>query len=163
MGAERLHPASSATRPTVLYVDDDAPNRQAFQAAFRRDMDILLAGTSLEALDLLSKHQVHVIITDQRMPLTQGHELLRLVRERHPRVRRMLVTGYADLQAVIDAVNQGGVMHYIPKPWNTGDVLNAVRDAFAGYLEEAERTAYTERLVQANQQLEFALRQHLLS
>jgi response regulator RpfG family c-di-GMP phosphodiesterase len=106
---------------------------------------------------------VHVLIADQRMPDMAGSEVLRLVRERHPTVRRMLVTAYADLQAIVDALNFGGACFYIQKPWEEETVRSAVAAAFEEFRAEEERTAYTARLVESNRQLEFALRQRLLS
>ena len=149
--------------PVVLFVDDDAGNRQAFQAAFRHHMQVLLASDLHEAWIQLSSQHVHVVIADQRMPRTTGSELLALVKERYPRVRRMLVTAYADLEAIIDAVNNGGVTKYFAKPWVHDQLVTAVREAHAQHKAELEKEAYADRLLQANQQLEFALRQRLLS
>ncbi|HRH38247.1 MAG TPA: response regulator, partial [Flavobacteriales bacterium] len=75
----------------------------------------------------------------------------------------MLVTGYADLEAIIDAVNNGGVTKYFSKPWVNDQLVKAVNDAHAEMKAEAEKDNFTERLKQANAQLEFALRQRLLS
>lgn len=149
--------------PCVLYLDDNAPNRQAFHAAFRKEFKVLLAKNAQEAWQLLGTNQVHVLIADQRMPDMAGSEVLRLVRERYPAVRRMLVTAYADLQAIVDALNQGGVCYYIQKPWEEESVRRAVAAAFADLQAEEERSAFTARLIESNRQLEFALRQRLLS
>lgn len=149
--------------PVVLFVDDDAGNRQAFQAAFRHHMQVLLAADLREAWIQLQAHPVHVVIADQRMPSTTGSELLTMVKERYPHVRRMLVTAYSDLEAIIDAVNNGGVTKYFAKPWVNEQLVKAVQEAYAEVKAEAERTAYTERLIEANRQLEFALRQRLIS
>lgn len=154
---------SAATFPTVLYLDDSASNRQAFQAAFRKEFKLLLASTAQEAMQLMAESPVHVLIADQRMPGIPGSEVLRLVRERHPSVRRMLVTAYADLQAIVDALNHGGVCYYIQKPWEEESVRRAVAMAFAEIQAEEERSAFTAKLIESNRQLEFALRQRLLS
>ena len=154
---------SPSDRPTVLFVDDDAGNRQAFHSAFRTSMCVLLAADLHEAWVHLSTNVVHVVIADQRMPRTSGSELLALVKERHPQVRRMLVTAYADLEAIIDAVNNGGVTKYFAKPWVNDLLVKAVEDAYAEVKAEAERTDYTRKLEESNRQLEFALRQRLLS
>lgn len=151
------------TVPCVLYLDDNAPNRQAFLAAFRREFKVLLAADLEEAWQLLGSQPVHVLIADQRMPDTRGSEVLRLVRERYPLVRRMLVTAYADLQAIVDALNHGGACFYIQKPWEEDTVRRAVNAAFAELVAEQERAAFTAKLVESNRQLEFALRQRLLS
>ena len=149
--------------PTVLYVDDEEGNRQAFTSAFRRSFRVFTAATLQEAWDVLTKNEVHVVLSDQRMPGTVGTELLRLVRERYPQIRRMLVTGYSDLQAVVDAVNHCGVTKYIAKPWDPASMLSAIQDAFSDLRRERDREAFTQQLEETNRQLEFALRQRLLS
>jgi len=152
-----------AELPVVLFVDDDAGNRQAFQAAFRQYMTVLLAADLHEAWMHLNAQRVHVLIADQRMPGLNGSELLTLAKERFPEVCRMLITAYSDLEAVIDAVNNGGVTKYFAKPWVHDQLVKAVQDAFTAIREEEEREAYLKRLEEANRQLEFALRQRLLS
>lgn len=159
--APKLSPVPD--RPCVLFVDDDAGNRQAFSTTFRRDMDVLVARDLKEVWELLATNHVHIVIADQRMPGTPGSRVLSMVRERYPSIRRMIITGYADIDAVIDAVNEGGVSRYIAKPWNVTELTAAMKKAFADVQAEEERKAYMERLLQANQQLEFALRQRLLS
>lgn len=126
-------------------------------------MKILLAANLREAWGLLASNTVHVVITDQRMPGTTGSELLSLIKDRYPKVRRMLVTAYADLEAIIDAVNNGGVMKYFAKPWVNSQLVQAVAQAYAEMRAEEAQAAYTERLIEANKQLEFALRQRLIS
>lgn len=148
---------------TVLYIDDDAANRQAFAAAFRHDLHVLTCSDITEAMALLDKEVVHVVIADQRMPGLTGSQVLHLIKERYPTVRRMLMTGYSDIQAVIDAINLGGVSHYLTKPWDHSQVIHAVERAHAEFERDVERSEFTQRLVEANRQLEFALRQRLLS
>jgi DNA-binding NtrC family response regulator len=152
-----------APKPCVVFVDDDAANRQAFQAAFRHAMSVHTAATIHEVWAHLAAHHVHVVIADQRMPGTRGSELLALVRDRYPTVRRMLVTAYADLEAVIEAVNSGGVTKYFAKPWVNEQIVKAVDQAHSEVKAEEDRIDYTRRLEEANRQLEFALRQRLLS
>ena len=155
--------AYSAARPCVLFVDDDAGNRQAFMTTFRRSVDVLLAKDMKEVWEHLASQHVHVVIADQRMPGTPGSRMLTLIRDRYPLIRRMLITGYTDLEAIIEAINEGGVYRYIAKPWDSDELVRAMRGAFEEVKAEEERAAYTQRLVEANQQLEFALRQRLLS
>lgn len=149
--------------PCVLFVDDDAGNRQAFQSTFRGHMRVLLAKDAHEVWAHLAANHVHVVIADQRMPDTRGCELLAQVRDRHPEVQRMLITAYADIEAVIEAINVARVTQYITKPWDAQAILDAVQRAHADVLKEEERKAYTDKLLEANRQLEFALRQRLLS
>ncbi|MCB0763474.1 MAG: response regulator [Flavobacteriales bacterium] len=149
--------------PTILYLDDDGANRQAFVSAFRRSNRVFTAADLAGAWETLASEQVHIVIVDQRMPGIQGSEVLGLIKERYPAVRRMLMTGYSDIQAVIDAINRGGVSHYLSKPWNPEQVGQAIATAFADYRRDQDRNEYTQSLIDANRQLEFALRQRLLS
>lgn len=158
-----LNAATNDQRPTVLFIDDEYNNCLTFRATFRQEFNVLLAGGLEEGLAHLEKNEVHVVICDQRMPGVMGSEILRQIRECYPQVRRMLITAYADLQALVDALNEAGICHYINKPWEEDAVRAAVGRAWREYQAEKERAAYTERLLESNRQLEFALRQSLLS
>ncbi len=114
----------------VLFVDDEENNLKAFRSTFRREMDILLANSGEEALRLLETEDVHVIISDQRMPGMTGSEFLSIARDRHPRTMRMLLTGFADLEAVVAAVNEGGIFAYSTKPWDVNDLSLKIRQAY---------------------------------
>ncbi|HMZ49145.1 MAG TPA: response regulator, partial [Flavobacteriales bacterium] len=101
----------------VLYVDDEQGNLLAFKAGFRRDFDVRTASSAQEALALLKDWHAHVVMSDQRMPGTNGAEFLAQVRAQRPDSIRIMVTGYSDIEAVVDAVNNGGIHAYITKPW----------------------------------------------
>lgn len=120
----------SDQRIRVLFVDDEEGNLKAFKATFRRDWDVLLARSGQEALEVLAHEPVHVIISDQRMPGMNGNEFLALARESHPKAMRMLLTGYADLEAVVAAVNKGGIYAYATKPWDANDLKLRVEQAY---------------------------------
>lgn len=156
-------PMISTDIPTVLFIDDEQGNRLTFKAAFRNEFNVLTAADLREAWSLLEKNNVHVVICDQRMPGVSGSEALVRIKERYPRVRRMLITAHADLQALVDALNQAGVCHYIQKPWEADEVRKAVKAAWEDHKAEYAREAFTEKLLESNRQLEFALRQSLLS
>ena len=158
-----MEPVRPLPRPIVLYLDDDEANRKAFMAAFRRDFEVLLAANLDDAWKLMELHQVHVVIADQRMPVVKGSEALRRIKDRYPGVKRMLVTAFADLQAIVDALNQAGVCYYIQKPWEADQLREAVARAYREIVQEEERSSFTARLLESNRQLEFALRQRLLS
>lgn len=158
-----LQAVTHETVPTVLFIDDEPGNRLTFKAAFRKEFNVLLAESLEAAWPILERQDVHVVICDQRMPVVMGSEALCQIKARFPRVRRMLITAYADLQTLVDALNNAGVCHYIQKPWEVQDVLAAVKAAWAAYQQENEQAAYTEKLLESNRQLEFALRQSLLS
>lgn len=120
----------SERRIRVLFVDDEEGNLKAFKATFRRDWDVLLASSGQDALDLLDQEHVDVIVSDQRMPGMQGDTFLAIARERHPKAMRMLLTGYADLEAVVSAVNKGGIYAYATKPWDENDLKLRIEQAF---------------------------------
>lgn len=119
----------NGSRIRVLFVDDEENNLKAFRSTFRREMDVLLANSGEEALRMLASEEVHVIISDQRMPNMTGSEFLAIAKERFPRSMRMLLTGFADLEAVIAAVNEGGIFAYCTKPWDENDLLLKIRQA----------------------------------
>jgi response regulator RpfG family c-di-GMP phosphodiesterase len=81
----------------------------------------------------MQENEVHIIMTDQRMPNITGVELLKNIRAKHPRAVRMLFTGYADLESVIAAINQGHVYQFLKKPWQPEELEMAVREAVAEY------------------------------
>ena len=133
----------------VLYVDDEEGNLMAFRATFRRDMDVRVCRSGAEALAAIELEQPHVVISDQRMPRMSGSELLATVRERWPRVIRILLTGYSDIEAVIDAVNKGGIHAYITKPWDPMDLRLRIEQAFEVHSLRSEQ----ERLFQRYRQV----------
>ncbi len=116
--------------PAVLYVDDDALNLRVFEANFGQKFRIFRCSTPAEALTLLEqkRSEIGVILSDQRMPGMTGVELLERARTLAPDAKRMLVTAYSDMQAVIDAVNRGQVSRYFVKPWDRAEVLAALED-----------------------------------
>lgn len=117
----------------VLFVDDEENNLKAFRSTFRREMDVLLANSGEEALRMLESEEVHVIISDQRMPNMTGSEFLTIARQRSPKAMRMLLTGFSDLEAVITAVNEGGIYAYCTKPWDLNDLTLKIKQAYEIY------------------------------
>ena len=148
---------------TILYVDDEENNLFSFKATFRIKYNVLIALSGDEALKILEANRVHIIITDQRMPEMTGVEFLEKVLERYPDPMRILLTGYADMGAVVDAVNKGKIFHYLAKPWNEEELDITIGRAYQKYLEKAELKNMNTKLETSNDQLEFLLRQKLLS
>lgn len=147
----------------ILYVDDEENNLQAFKATFRRDYKIFIAISAKEGREILEKEEVDIIITDQRMPEQTGVEFLESIIPTHPDPIRVLLTGYTDIQAVIDAINKGQVYHYLTKPWEEDYLRTVIKNAFEVYSLRKENEKLTKALIKANDQLEFLLRQNLLS
>jgi response regulator RpfG family c-di-GMP phosphodiesterase len=113
----------------VLYLDDEEPNLFSFKAAFRRDFEIYTATEPNEAVRILDEQDIHVILSDQRMPGISGVEFFELIMPDHPDCTRILVTGYADTNAVVDAINKGQVYRFVSKPWNEEELRNVVISA----------------------------------
>ncbi|MCB0762202.1 MAG: hybrid sensor histidine kinase/response regulator [Flavobacteriales bacterium] len=114
----------------ILYLDDEENNLTSFKAAFRRDYQIFTTTTAQEAVQILSENEVHIVISDQKMPNISGVEFFELIIPDFPDPVRMLLTGYADIEAVIDAVNKGQIFRYIAKPWNEQDLKITIENAF---------------------------------
>lgn len=148
---------------SILYIDDEVNNLVAFKANFRRDYDVFTTEFVDEALNILRANKIHIIITDQRMPSKTGVEFLQEVLKEFPEPIRILLTGYSDIKVVIDAINKGQVFRYITKPFNDLELKMTIDNAMEVYNLREENKALIEKLSIANEQLEFMLRQKLLS
>jgi len=127
---------------TLLVIDDEADVCDSVHDLLRRDFRVLKARSGEEVLKLLKENEVHIVMTDQRMPRVSGVELLANAMRGHPQAVRMLFTGYADLESLIQAINQGHVYKFLKKPWEPAELEQAVNDAAAEYdrlIEQAER------------------------
>lgn len=148
---------------SILFVDDEEHNLVSFRASFRTKYRIYTAIGGLEAIELLKNNDVEIIITDQRMPRMTGVEFLEQIIESHPDSVRILLTGYTDMAAVIDAINKGKIFHYLTKPWNDEELDATIQKAYTAYLEKKKIREENQHLSITNEQLEFLLRQRLLS
>ncbi len=148
---------------TILYVDDEMNNLISFKAVFRIKYHVLTAISGEEATKILRNNTVNIIITDQRMPQMTGVEFLESILDEFPDPIRILLTGYADMNAVIDAVNKGKIFHYLTKPWNEEELDMTITRAYDIYRQKIEEREMTNKLSLSNEQLEFLLRQKLLS
>jgi response regulator RpfG family c-di-GMP phosphodiesterase len=148
---------------TIIYVDDEENNLISFKATFRIKYKVLTAISAEEAIKLLDANPVEIIITDQRMPNITGVEFLEQVLERFPDPMRILLTGYTDMSAVIDAVNKGKIYHYLTKPWNEEELDMTIQAAYEVYKKNQEIKILNQKLALSNDPLEFLVRQSLLS
>jgi response regulator RpfG family c-di-GMP phosphodiesterase len=147
----------------ILYVDDEENNLISFKACFRMKYQVLTAISGEDALKIMENGPVHIIITDQRMPNMTGVDFLEKVLEKYPDPMRILLTGYSDMGAVVDAVNKGKIFHYLAKPWNEEELDMTIQRAYEAYLEKESLKDMNEKLATSNDQFEFLLRQKLLS
>ena len=127
--------AQDAEKYQILFVDDEINVLKAMRRIFRQEnYQLLTAGSGAEALDLLEKNQpVHVVISDHRMPGMTGTDLLKQIKVKYPKTIRIMLTGYADTDAVMGAVNEGAVYKFITKPWNDDDLRLTVGLALEQY------------------------------
>src|SRR5579863_464614 len=105
------------SRHPVLLVDDEPDILFSLRGLLRREFELHTAASGREALDILAEHPMHVVMTDQRMPEMTGVELLARVKQQFPDTIRIVFTGYADIKAVVDGINQSGLYRYVTKPW----------------------------------------------
>ena len=127
----------------ILYVDDELDNLTAFTAALRRHYTITTAQSGEEALELLKHKAFSLVISDQRMPKMTGVELFEQVKEQYPDIVRIILTGYSEVKAIIDAINKGQVYHYITKPWNVEELKVIIDNALELYTLKADNKALT--------------------
>src|SRR6516225_12472334 len=120
-------------RHTILVVDDEIDVVTSVQDLLRLDYRVLGATRAQEGLQIVHDLEIHVVMTDQRMPGMSGVEFLRRVRTEQPDAIRLLFTGYADIKAVIDAINEGNVFRYITKPWDPEELLTILHQAGEQY------------------------------
>lgn len=147
----------------VLYIDDEVHNLSAFKASFRRAYTVYTAESADQARKILEENTVHIIISDQRMPQMTGIQFFESIVDAYPDPIRMLLTGYADINAVIDAINKGQVYKYFSKPWDEQELRTNIDKAYELYCLRKENQELTEKLIDVNQKLEFLLRQKLIS
>jgi two-component system sensor histidine kinase/response regulator len=137
----------------VLYIDDEVNNLNAFKAAFRQFYNISIAQSAKEGLSILESNEIHVIIADQRMPETTGVDFFESIIKQFPDPIRILLTGYADIEAVIGAINKGQVYRYIKKPWDDFELKMNIENAFEIYYTRKELKLKNEALIKANNEL----------
>ncbi len=129
-------------KPSLLVIDDEPEILQSLKGLLRREFDLHLAGSGPEALEILSRQPIQVILTDQRMPGMTGVELMARARQEFPDAIRIVFTGYADIKAVVDAINKGGLYRYLTKPWDPDELVDVLKEA----AEEHRRTSDRRRV-----------------
>lgn len=133
--------------PLILYVDDERANRIVFEQSLS-ELNVITATDGDSALALLDRQDVAVLVTDMRMPGMSGEELLRIVKERHPQVIRMVVTAHQDIGPILRAINEGLVARYIIKPWERAELLQVLRWACEAWTFGRDSAALHRRLLE---------------
>lgn len=152
--AAQMPTEAEAKQPTLLCVDDEPNILSSLRRLFRaKGYRVLVAESGDAGLQVLATEAVDLVISDMRMPEMDGAHFLELVRARWPDTIRILLTGYADVSSIIEAINRGEIYRYIAKPWDDNDMLLVVRDALERKVLENEKLRLEELTQRQNDEL----------
>jgi len=129
----------------ILYVDDEETNLRIFKISFRKDYNVFTAVNGSEALQVMEEQDIDLIITDQQMPQMSGIDLLKKIIPIYPKTLRMIMTGFTDTNALIEAVNEIGINKYIKKPWSRDVLKETLDEELQQYLTEKGITGATDK------------------
>ena len=138
----------------VLYVDDEEQNLTSFKATFRRHYKVFTALNGIDALRIVHQENIHVIITDQRMPEMTGVEFLKEVLKFNEESIRVLLTGYADIDALTSAINEGQIYQYLKKPWDENELHKIIQEGYQLYLKNKKNEELSEKLDKSYEELQ---------
>jgi len=153
----------STKKISVLYLDDEVENLNSFNANFRREFKVHLANSIDEAYQVIESAEIHVVLSDHKMPHITGIEFFETLCKTHPSITRVLLTGCSELNVVVDGVNRGQIYKYLYKPMNVDLVRKTVNEAYEKFLSEKKSKTDMVQLMETNEKLEFMLRQKLIS
>lgn len=129
----------------ILFVDDDEKILKSLQRGFLDEpYQTFYATSGKEALEILEQEEVHVLVTDMRMPEMPGLDLLRIVKEKYPDVVRIVLSGYTQVGTLLTAINQGEIYRYITKPWKLEEEFKAIIKQALDYYETQHTSASRE-------------------
>ncbi|MEL7399703.1 MAG: response regulator, partial [Pseudomonadota bacterium] len=146
---------NEATKPIVLLVDDEENILKSLRRTLRRsEVEIVTATSGRDALYIMENTDVDLIISDMRMPEMSGAEFLAEAAKTYPNTIRILLTGYADLESTIAAVNEGKISRYLTKPWNDDEIRQVVEENLRSKLLEVRNQQLSRELLEKNAELE---------
>lgn len=137
-------------KANLLLVDDEERVVRTLKSLFRSEYKVFTSTNGNEAIEIVKNEPIQVVVSDQRMPLMTGVELLRSVKTVSPNTMRILLTGYADLAAIVGSVNEGEIFRYVNKPWVAEDLENTVRDATEIALASESQQKETAKIIAEN-------------
>ncbi|WP_207428843.1 ATP-binding protein [Pedobacter sp. SYSU D00535] len=139
----------------VLYIDDELNNLVGFKASFRFSYHVYTAINTTEAVEILSAQQdIRIIFCDQRMPDKTGVEFFEEIRSHFPHPIRILLTAYADIEAVISAINRGHIFRYVKKPWVEADIISAIEEGNKFFMANSMLAVKNDELQKAYNELD---------
>jgi signal transduction histidine kinase len=133
---------------TILYVDDDRSNLVVLQATCAEEFNVMTASSGMEALEILQREEVAVLLVDQRMPGMTGVEVFEATKDLYPDTVRILITAYTDLNDAIDAINRGKIRRYLRKPWEPNELKAVLGEAVETYQTRKKVTQLETRLLE---------------
>ncbi len=136
----------SANKQNLLFVDDEEDIISALYDTFADDYNIFKTTDPKEALEIAKKEDIALVISDQRMPDMTGSELLAEIYNAKPETLRVLLTGYADINAAVDAINKGAIHKYVEKPWDDEKLLDMVASLVEIYEESKDKLSILSRV-----------------
>ncbi len=137
----------------ILVVDDEPDILSTFRYSYGDEFEVLTAESAARALDILAAHDTAVIVADQRMPAMTGTEFLVRSMDIRPDAVRIVLTGYSDVEALVEAVNKSRIYRYVTKPWEDDELRITLRRAIEVYYLERENARLVEELRDANERL----------
>lgn len=140
--------------PNILYIDDEESNLRIFRINFKRYYKVFTTSSIQEAYQILRENPISLIITDQKMPEMSGTDFLKSIINEYPDVIRIVLTGFADIQDIIQAINDCHIHQYVTKPYENGEMKNIIDKAIESYNLAKERKDLVEQLKEANEHLE---------
>jgi diguanylate cyclase (GGDEF)-like protein len=144
----------SKAKCSLLIVDDEPYILPTLSALLSNDFEVLTAGSADAAQEVFSLRPIDLVLTDQKMPRRTGVQLLEWVRQHHPHTVRLLMTGYAELDDAVEAINRGNVYYYLLKPWRTEELLQILRNAAEKFSLERNQEQLLAELRRLNHELE---------
>ena len=151
---EEQPPTTSSHKPKVLLVDDEESILNSLRRLLRgQPYDVLLATGGAQALEIMAQQPIDLVMSDARMPNMDGATFLAHVHQLYPHTTRIMLTGYADPEAIIKAINEGQIHRYISKPWHDEELLLTLRQSLAYQHSERERLRLVQETDQQNEQL----------
>jgi len=142
----------------IMYVDDEENNLNSFRAALRRDYNVFTALSGEEGMEILSKNDIHVVVTDQRMPHMTGVQFLQHIPIDQDNIR-IILTGFTDMESIIEAINTGKVYRYIKKPWDKDELKITIDNAVETVMLRRNNKKLIYELQVNNEQLEVKVQQ----
>lgn len=147
----------------LLIIDDELEITKAIARQFRKKYEVYTATSAKEGLSIMENKHIQVILSDQRMPDISGVDFFNMIKHKYPDALKLLLTGYADIEAVIGAINEGQIFRYITKPWIPEELDSVIKEAFEKYELITQNKRLLNHLQEYNLQLEEKVKERTIN